>query len=101
MLRHNLGTGGQVWGCSRTVPKKGPRTLSFLGAHFVPNPSSVADLRMDSIGRLLQFPAVDFQLIFELSLTGEKFEPPNGDNSAVWVSRKKLSIPCGRLLKMK
>ena len=90
-----------LWGTERLVTKRGPRVLSFLPAHFVPEPVNMADHSLESVGQLLKFPCADFQLIYVMHLQDAKFEPKNGTNAAAWVARKKIVLPCGRVVRMK
>ena len=101
LAKHNLMSGGKIWGTERLVTKRGPRVLSFLPAHFVPEPVNMADHSLESVGQLLKFPCADFQLIYVMHLQDAHFEPKNGTNAAAWVTRKKIVLPCGRVVRMK
>ena len=100
--KHNLAVGGRVWGCDRTVPRRGPRTLSFLPAHFIPGAVNMADHTLETVGQVLKFPLDDYQLVYCMQLgANSEFTPPNGLNAAAWVAREKVALQCGRVVRVK
>ena len=80
----------------------GPRTLSFLPAHFIPGAVNMADHTLETVGQVLKFPLDDYQLVYCMQLgANSEFTPPNGLNAAAWVARKQVALQCGRVVRVK
>ena len=80
----------------------GPRTLSFLPAHFIPGAVNMADHTLETVGQVLKFPLDDYQLVYCMQLgANSESTPPNGLNAAAWVARGKVALQCGRVVRVK
>ena len=90
-----------LWGMGRPQPQRGPRKLQGGIMHFVPTEVPLADLTAENVGQLLPCASLkNFVMLFELKHNGSQIEPVNGTNAAVLVTRKKLAIPCLRVLRV-
>ncbi len=69
---------------------------------FVPYEVPLADLTLETVGQLLPEKAFlkNFLVLFELGVEQNKICPRNAANIAVLVCRKKLQLPCLRLLRV-
>ena len=90
-----------IWGFSRVVQRKGQRVLVPLkpGGEYIPTKcNSILDIDINTVGLLLGQNLEDWTLLFVYCKDKAKFEPPNGSNCAAFVPRRKISIPCGRVI---
>ena len=105
MSMENLVTGGSLWGFNRVVQRKGNRVLAPIkpGAEYIPNKvRNILDIDINTVGQVLSPNLEDWTLIFVYSKgNSSAFEPPNGSNCAVFVPRRKILIPCGRVIRVK
>ena len=104
LLKENLVQGGSIWGFSRIAPRKGTRQLNpqgRAGGKYVPTTCNVRDLDMKTVGQLLRPNLDDWLLLFVYVKDGTKFVPRNGSNCAAFVPRKRINIPCGRIVRVK
>jgi len=92
---------GEIWAHRRPQPQKGPRKLSSQGMVFLPDELAVANLTMPTIGCLTPFMMKNFSILYEISKQGAKVAPQQGANVAVLIARKKVIVPCLRVLRLK
>ena len=71
------------------------------GGKYVPLTCNVADFDINTVGQVLRPNLDDWTLLFIYQRDGTKFSPPNGQNCAAFVPRKKITLPIGRIVRVK
>ena len=68
---------------------------------FVPGFVAITDQSEETCGQLItSAPLKSFCLLYEMQFNANYIGPTNGVNSAYLVTRKKIAIPCLRLLRV-
>ena len=92
---------GAIWSHSRPQPARGPRKLQAGSMRFVPELVAITDQSEETCGQLLtSAPLKSFCLLYEMKFNANHIGPTNGVNSAYLMTRKKIAIPCLRLLRV-
>ena len=103
LSQEELVQGGNIWGFSRISQRKGARVLVPLrpGGKSVPLKCNIGDLDAKTVGQVLGPNLEDWALLSVYCKDGASFQPPNGSNCAAFVPRRKITIPCGRVVRVK
>ena len=71
------------------------------GAQYVPSKCNIDDIDVKTVGQVLGQNLEDWTLLFVFVKDAASFQPPNGNNCAAFVPRRKIAIPCGRVIRVK
>ena len=102
-FKETSGDAGTVWGFRRDQARRGNRTITpYTVVEFKPEPAGTADWSTENVGQILPSHLDDWMTVFEMGANARgELQPPNGQNAAAVVARKKFVIPCGRVMRIK